>query len=745
MTNKSKILILLLILLSVETFSQSSTEINYVESDSVISNPERGFSVQRTSRITGALINSVKKDNITVIQKLYVIPQFNNSPLSEDFLNNFESDLTAAREGGVKLVIRFSYTEEQNGADAPLNIILQHIDQIKPVLQENYDVILYMEAGFIGAWGEWYYSSNNLNNTNDRRSVLFALLDALPEERCVVIRTPDYKRKIFNDNNPISLEEAFNGTKKSRTGAHNDCFLASATDFGTYLSNDIEGDKNYLNQDNMFVPQGGETCSPSEYSGCGNALLDLARMHWSVLNKDYNETVLNNWKTNGCYEEIQKKLGYRFVLLSSEISNEVKPNGEIVINLKIVNKGFASPFNKRNVEFVLRKTDKTIQYRAVAKEDPRYWFSGDTINVEFTAGILGGTVEGEYQLFLHLADPEKNLHNKPEYSIRLANESLWEKSTGFNSLNHIVTVNNNAAGNNYSGDIYFNLDTVMSQTSESIVIDGDFNDWQSVPLFDVTPDNEEKGDALNPSVDIVDIWITDDEEKLYISYSLDSSFSEQYFYHIFFDVDSDITTGFHSQDSYAGIDLMIENNGMWKYTGTNGEWSWQNYGTFSSASGSGASDNRIEVSINKNILETLGAKDKISILFNVNDNDETTDDDYAPNNYKEKSFSYSYLITSLKDNTAKINEKNITITAFPNPFNNSVNFNFKVSHRNIESLVIYNILGQKVKTYDISKINSKNIFWNGTNDNGVSQTSGIYIIQLQTKTNIINKKVVLLK
>ncbi len=92
--------------------------------------------------------------------------------------------------------------------------------------------------------------------------------------------------------------------------------LQSATDYGTYLDNDIEGDKNYLNLDNRFVPQGGETCCDCGYAGCENSLEDLARMHWSVLNKDYHPDVLKRWISEGCMDEIKRRLGYRFELIA---------------------------------------------------------------------------------------------------------------------------------------------------------------------------------------------------------------------------------------------------------------------------------------------------------------------------------------------------------------------------------------------------------------------------------------------
>ncbi len=444
---------LLVLILSIELFSQ--TTVQYDGSDEIFLNPERGFSGYRSNPITLSYINTLKAGNVSIIQRIYTIPQYNSTPLPESFLTTVQNDLNTARQGGVKVVLRFSYTNNQNGADAALDTILLHINQLTPVLQENYDVIAYMEAGFIGAWGEWYYSSHNLNNTTSRRAVLYALLDALPEKRNVVVRTIDYKRKIFQISTPLDSVQAFSGSKVSRTGAHNDCFLADATDYGTYVYNNIEGDKNYLNQDNRYVPQGGETCCDCGYADCVNALRDLERLHWSVLNKDYNTAVLNRWINEGCMDEVKRRLGYRLELLEATISDSIKPSGIFDLTFKVANNGFASPYNPRNLEVILRNNFDNQKYRLLTKEDPRFWMSGDTLSVNITAGIPGDMPEGDYSAFLFLADPESRLHDNPSYAIRLANVNMWEDSTGYNFLNHSININYNNSGDDYIGNDYF--------------------------------------------------------------------------------------------------------------------------------------------------------------------------------------------------------------------------------------------------------------------------------------------------
>ncbi len=340
----------------------------------------------------------------------------------------------------------------------------------------------------------------------------------------------------------------------------------------------------------------------------------------------------------------------------------------------------------------------------------------------------------------------------------MANKDLWEESSGFNFLKHTVKIDSKVSGNNYNGQLYFEQDSIATIEPANITIDGDFTDWRNVPQLDNVTEPEGKGDALNPSTDIVDVWATDDENNLYISYSLDSVFSDQYFYHIFLDTDSDTSTGFHSEGSFAGIDLMIENDLMWKYTGINGEWSWKQYGNFSAAYNN--DNNRIEVSIAKDILRNIGATNKIGILINVNDDNENVDDDYAPNSYKEQNYTYSYLVTSVHNVKQRTLKNNFSITNYPNPFNPTTTIEYTIPNsaqfaasqkEELETLQaitqqvqlkVFDILGREITTL-VNKQqkpgNYKIIF------NASKFSNGIYIIRLQTGNDIISKKIVLLK
>ena len=60
---------------------------------------------------------------------------------------------------------------------------------------------------------------------------------------------------------PAVLAALIAGSDLSRVGFHNDCFLASPDDYGTFLSDPLSLDEDYLALDSRYVPVGGETCN----------------------------------------------------------------------------------------------------------------------------------------------------------------------------------------------------------------------------------------------------------------------------------------------------------------------------------------------------------------------------------------------------------------------------------------------------------------------------------------------------
>ena len=72
--------------------------------------------------------------------------------------------------------------------------VANHARQLAPFLAANRDVIAVVQAGMIGAWGEWHSSVHGLERTDSvKRAVLEAVCRMTPAGRYVQVRVPAYK------------------------------------------------------------------------------------------------------------------------------------------------------------------------------------------------------------------------------------------------------------------------------------------------------------------------------------------------------------------------------------------------------------------------------------------------------------------------------------------------------------------------------------------------------------------------
>ena len=447
---KKYILSLIALAIGFSCFAQM-TEKAFKPSDEDFINPERGFMSQLGDGGRNGLTDLTLKDlqackdaKESMIWRSFDLRKYKTCDLPQDYLDHVAKDFDMVRTAGMKVVPRFSYCSRIGDEDASLEIVLRHIEQLKPILKANSDIIATMHCGFIGAWGEMHSSTNGLTEPDQMWTVVKALLDIFPKERTIQIRYPSDKMKMFKRETPITYEEAFSGKDYARVAHHNDCFLASPNDVGTYRT-DIETEKDYLNEETRFTPMGGETCNPrNDYPILRKkTLTEMKRMHWDYLNSRYSRKIIDQWIGDGYYDEISKGLGYRLQLESGSFQKEATPGSSFTFSLAVDNVGFSSPFNPRMVELLLINKKTKASYKVLLPEDPRFWFNDKTVEFTYSVGLPEEMAYGEYEIYLNLADPCENLYKRPEYSIRLANADVTFTKEGYNDLGVSVKIVDN--------------------------------------------------------------------------------------------------------------------------------------------------------------------------------------------------------------------------------------------------------------------------------------------------------------
>lgn len=111
--------------------------------------------------------------------------------------------------------------------------------------------------------GEWHYSdlfslrlltpgtADYIAAVALRNAVLDALIFRMPPQLRIAVRTPEIAAAYAS--------ASASAETRSRVTQHNDCFLASTSDYGTYVDYRSETSRLYFE---TLQPVGGETCNP---------------------------------------------------------------------------------------------------------------------------------------------------------------------------------------------------------------------------------------------------------------------------------------------------------------------------------------------------------------------------------------------------------------------------------------------------------------------------------------------------
>ncbi len=424
--------------------------------NSPIANPERGFhrslavvaSNKWGNPDSAATYTSIRAQGFSVVRGVALLDRHRGAALPAEVLGEFRQAFANARSAGVKIWLLVSYNfpngpgaeKTADNVDPPLENVLAHLDQLGPVLDDNRDVIAGLYNGFIGAWGEWHSSSTGLDKDPKRRQIYEKILAVLPADRMMTTRYFEALETLPGGH--PTAETAYDQSAASRTGMTNQCYLVNTNDAGTCDPNQVEAQKTRLAAWSRHLPMVAETCevpTTTRHDDCAEATAENERLHFSVMNVDFYKPTIDKWKEQGCYNDIASRLGYRLQLVTASVPATVAAGGAMAASFVVKNTGYAAPYNPRGLALVLRHQGSGEQFTLPILQsrsptlDPRNWYreSGE-ITVAASPAVPANAPAGTYDVLLSLPDPL--LAARPEYSIRLASQNVWDAGSGLNLL-----------------------------------------------------------------------------------------------------------------------------------------------------------------------------------------------------------------------------------------------------------------------------------------------------------------------
>ncbi len=462
-------------------------------------NPERGLRLETViARTEDDLIKWPRKwkfqefadDGVTLTQAYCYLTQYWNKPIAREKLDALEADFAEARRCGIKFLLRFAYENDAHRLSPNTEGILRHMAQLKPVLDRNWDVIYALQSGWVGLWGEFHTSIQNIDcDPRACAEIVRKTIELLPEDRFTMMRYPKRRRQVFQSwgfHEGIASGMAFSQALPAKVGFFNDGTLADPTDGGTFADHPLAGapgnpDFDFITQDAPYMPVDGElfwnhTCD-AKYASGEKAIARFYDHHYTSFSYVHGFSLLDGkpaatdpenargtidfWKEtpvtsdtlrkqgypvsddyfNGvenrtAFEFIRDHLGYRLEAVDLRFTQTLRAGETFHAEIRLINRGFSTMINPREFYFVLMNDAGEFVEIPTGFNGQRLQpcHPGDcartpiihSISVDF---CMPQTLSpGNWNLYLWI--PDKRNRYQSDYAVRLASSTPWTERLG---------------------------------------------------------------------------------------------------------------------------------------------------------------------------------------------------------------------------------------------------------------------------------------------------------------------------
>lgn len=446
----------------------------------LFTNPDRGFRLESYTDLSSAdpsiNIGNIKQWNdkfaaaankvqkgvwakAKLAQVYCYLTKFNKTEeLPELALKNLRLIFKALEEEEMKGVIRFAYQGSMDAKheQASDEVMLSHMKQLKPVLEENKKLIHTIEIGFLGAWGEWHsfpgftWEERLLKNEfHDGEKIIRGVVDMAPEGIYVQARYPGVKNLIGKD------EDIYNVI-----GFNNDAFFGYRNEDSAWPYEEMNNSASkQASRESLTTPMGGEFFWGKEWNYENVRAIDAIKLFgyfhqntFSVFHNSFEGTpevagrgegamwfaceregdmskwidteitqkdlavcgvfASDGWFTDkdgnevkrNAFEYVRDHLGYRIEAQSLDVTGDIKAGNKLSLSLKIKNYGFSAPFNMTGEMVILN--DKYEVVASAAAGDVLSWYNDERKAETHTAGCELELPEesGEYKIAYYFSN-----------------------------------------------------------------------------------------------------------------------------------------------------------------------------------------------------------------------------------------------------------------------------------------------------------------------------------------------------
>lgn len=301
------------------------------------------------------------------------------SPLTDAELDRADRILTWFEKHSREVILRITYDTEGKGMEHEPSLIKNvagHMRQLGPVIAAHADNIIVHQGIFVGSWGEMHDSK--FLSENAVCELYETLVSACGNKVRIAVRTPMQHRFIMKYlTRYMGTGNADTDTDILRPALYNDAILSSEDDMCTYAGGRTVW-ADYQDEVCAYAVCGGEVIHDNPLNDYDNAVKELANMHITYLNRQYDMAVLDKWRSNNGYDYIGTHLGYRFVVTDTAVGRDAEEEtgsktqtgvGSIYINVRIANRGFACVYDRVRLLAEFRGKDGDCISRAEVMSD----------------------------------------------------------------------------------------------------------------------------------------------------------------------------------------------------------------------------------------------------------------------------------------------------------------------------------------------------------------------------------------